>query len=150
MKIRPATEADIPRLVEMAEAFYATTDFAAHSPMSKPSAAGLAILCMRDGVLLVAEDDAGALHGMAVLYVSGCLFNVSLLTAEEIAWWIEPEARGGMLAVRMLKAVEQACADKGVDVIRMAALKDSPPAAIALYEKRGYARSDSHYMKVIA
>ena len=147
--IRKATHDDIPRIVEMAADFYATTDFAAYGCMSKQSAAGLAILCMRDGVMLVAEECCGRIVGMACLYISGCLFNVSISTAEEVAWWIEPESRGGMLAVRMLKAIENACKEKGVDVIRMAAMKDSPRAAVALYEKRGYSRSDTHYMRAM-
>lgn len=144
--IRTATHDDIPRIIEMAQAFYATTSYARFSPISYQSAAGLAIITMESGVMLVAEKD-GELVGMTCLIIVPFLFNVSLTVAEEIAFWIEPEHRGGMLAIRLLKEIEKECRAKMVDVIRMATLIDSPPQAASLYLHEGYEKSDSHFMK---
>lgn len=144
--IRPATREDIPRIVEMGRRFYAASGYEQIAPASNPSIAGLAIITMDQGVMLVAAAD-DLLVGMASLFIEPFTFNPSVTVANELAWWIEPEHRGGMLAVRMMAAIEDACRAKDVDLIRMAVLSNSPPQAAALYERLGYVRSDSHYMR---
>lgn len=149
MIIRKATHDDIPRIVEMAERFYASTDYPAIGPASKASLAGLAIITMESGVMLVAQTDHGEVIGMACLFIEPFTFNPSILVASELAWWIEPEHRGGALAGRMMRAIENECHGMDVNVIRMATLRNSPPQAAAIYERMGYAQSDSHYMRAI-
>lgn len=144
--IRPATREDVPAIVEMGRRFYAASGYEAIAPASNPSIAGLAILTMESGVMLVAEAD-DELVGMASLFIEPFTFNPAVTIASELAWWIEPAHRGGMLAVRMMAAIEAACRAKGVDRIRMATLATSPPQAAALYERLGYQHSDSHYMR---
>lgn len=149
MIVRKATREDIPRIVEMAERFYATTPYAEHVPMAKESAAGLAILTMESGVMLVAECGEGVV-GMVCLYVDQFTFNINRTVAHELAYWIEPEHRGGMLAARILKAIEAACLELGVDWIHMAHLPTSPEMTGRLYERFGYSVSGTNYMKVIS
>lgn len=149
MIIRPATHEDVPAIVAMAERFYPASNYGRIAPLHKNSAAGLALVTMAAGVMLVAEDASGALQGMACLHIEPFLFNVDTVIAQEIVWWIEPEARGGMLAVRLLKAAVNACAERGATVIRMAALPSSPQAAGQLYERMGFELSESYYVKVL-
>lgn len=147
--IRNATHDDIPRIVEMAGRFYETTAYAEQVPMAKESAAGLAILTMESGVMLVVECDK-AVVGMACLFVDRFTFNINRTVAHELAYWIEPEHRGGMLAARILKAIEAACLERGVDWIHMAHLPTSPEMTGQLYERFGYTCSGTNYMKVIS
>lgn len=147
--IRPATREDIPRIVEMGRRFYAASGYEAIAPVSDASIAGLAILTMDGaGVMLVAEADEQVI-GMVCLFIEPFTFNPSVTVATELAWWIEPECRGGMLAVRMMGALEEACRAKGAQWVRMATLVTSPPQAAALYERLGYQRGDSYYMRAI-
>lgn len=146
--IRPATREDIPAIVEMGRRFYAASGYEAIAPASNPSIAGLAILTMEQGVMLVVEGD-GELIGMASLFLEPFTFNPSVTIATELAWWIEPAHRGGMLAVRMMASIEEACRAREVTAIRMATLANSPPQASALYERLGYQHSDSHYMRML-
>jgi N-acetylglutamate synthase-like GNAT family acetyltransferase len=148
MLVRRAMENDILGIVAMAERFYPTSGYERIAPMTKESAAGLAILTMESGVMLVAED-AGALVGMACLHIEPYLFNAAVTLAQEIAWWIEPEYRGGMVAARLLYAAEAACRDLGAHAIRMATLPDSPPQAAAMFARMGYTPSENYFLKVL-
>jgi L-amino acid N-acyltransferase YncA len=145
--VRPATHDDIPRIVEMARDFYATTAYPdLFGPMANESAAGLAILTMQSGVMLVAETD-GAVVGMVCLHVEPFLFNPDAgRIASELVWWIEPEHRGGTLAGRMLKAVNDACT--ALDAVpRMATLASSPPQAQALLERYDYRETERYFTR---
>lgn len=146
--IRPATREDVPRIVEMAEQFYATTPYPDFAPLDRNSAAGLAIITMEQFILLVVELE-GRVCGMVSLSIEPFTFNTRCKVANEIAYWLDPEVRGMGVAVELMQAMEQACADKGVQVIRMAHLSTSPPRAAQIYESMGYVHTDSHFMKVL-
>lgn len=154
MVIRPATEADVPRIVEMAERFYPESPYLAiYGEMAPHQAAGLALVAMRGfehhiepGVMLVAEE-GDALVGMVCLAKDRATFNPNLTIASELVFWVEPEHRGGMAAVRLLKAAEDAARARGIDVNRMAVLSSSPAQAAALYERMGYTLTESYYSK---
>lgn len=144
--IRQATLDDVPRIVEMAQRFYPQSGYTKLGPMMKECAAGLALITMESGVMLVAESD-DSLVGMVCLHVDPFTFNPNILIAHELVFWIEPEHRGGMLAVRMIKAGEQAAAECGAKWNRMATLAASDEAAGVMYERMGYVRSESYYVK---
>lgn len=147
-RVRPATESDIPRIVEMAQCFYRTTAYASIAPLALESAAGLAIVTMQQGVMLVAEQGDDVV-GMVCLFLEPFTFNTAVMVASEIAWWLEPSARGGGAAAQLLLAADEACRARGAQVIRMALMANSPPQAAALYERFGYVHTDSHYTKVL-
>jgi GNAT superfamily N-acetyltransferase len=148
-KIRPATREDVPRIVEMAEQFYATTSYPGFAPLAKESAAGLAIVTMDHFLLLVVEVE-GRVCGMVSLSFEPFTFNVNVTVANEIAWWMDPEVRGLGLATELLHEMEEACRAKGINVIRMALMANSPDKARILYERMGYVHTDSHFMKVLS
>ena len=146
--IRPATSDDVPRIVAMAERFYPESGFLAIAPLDPSQVEGLVIITMETGTMLVAEK-GGEVIGMACLHVDHFVFNLSAKIATEIAFWIEPEHRGGALAVRMLSAIEVACRAAGAHWVRMAALPSSPPQAAALYARMGYAPDGIYFMKAL-
>lgn len=153
MIVRNATEADIPHIVEMAQRFYPVSPYPAlYGGMADTQAAGLALVAMHGaegidpGVMLVAEED-GALIGMACLCADRATFNPAVRIASELVFWIEPEHRGGMAAVRLLKAAEDRAREQGVQVNRMAVLSTSPAQAAQLYERMGYTMTECYYSK---
>ena len=146
--IRWATMADVPRIVEMSMEFYSNTHYPDIIGTTKEQMAGLAIITMKDHVLLVAEKE-GHVCGMISLLVEDFIFNPAIKSASELVWWLDETARGGMLAVRLLKQAEKECVNVGVKLIRMALMHDSPAHAEGIYLKQGYRKSDSHYEKVL-
>lgn len=154
MIVRPATEADIPRIVEMARRFYPESPYPPlYGPMADQQSAGLALVAMNGygdtidpGVMLVAED-GDQIVGMVCLSADRATFNPAVRTTNELVFWVEPEHRGGMAAVRLLKAAEAEAKAKGFEVNRMAVLSSSPAQAAALYERMGYVQTETYYSK---
>lgn len=144
--IRAATRGDIPRIVEMAEQFYATTAYPAIAPLAKESAAGLAIVLMDSGVLLVAEV-GDRVVGMVGLFLEPFTFNVAVKVATEVVWWVDPDAQGEGAGRELLAAIEPACKARDAQVVRMMCLASSPPQAAALYARMGYAPSEHAFTK---
>lgn len=148
MTARAATQDDIPRIVEMAARFYAQTRYVDIVPMAKESAAGLAILMMDQGVMLVAEH-AGEVVGMVGLFIEPFTFNVSKTVATELVWWVEPEHQRGGIGMELLAAIEPACRARGADVIRMMCLAGQCEGAEAIYSRMGYTPSEHAFTKVL-
>ncbi|QWF19300.1 GNAT family N-acetyltransferase [Lysobacter capsici] len=148
MDIRKATEADIPAIVEMGREFYPSTHYSAHIPFCPESVAAIARTMQESGILLVA-DDGGALVGMAGLVVAPFMFNRAYTGAYEVMWWTSPTAQGHGVGKALLAAIEPAAAEFGVLPIQMVLLPSSPPQAAVLYERAGYAVSETSYTKVI-
>lgn len=147
--IRLATMADVERIADMAQAFYATTDYPAlYGELTRTQALGLAIVLQEHGLILVAERD-GQLIGMVAMQIDACLFNPATRTAHEIAYWIEPEHRGGRLAVRLRDATEGALRALDVNVVRWARLRTSPDVVEALYMSGGCVETERYYSKVL-
>ena len=148
MIVRAATVDDVPRIVEMASRFYAQTHYAQIVPLADESAAGLALLLIEQGVVLVAEHEGEAV-GMVALFLEPFLFNVSRMVATELAWWVDPEARTTGAGQALLEAIEPACRERGVHLVRMMTLEGSPAHAAALYARRGYSPTEHAYTKVL-
>ncbi|ALN79508.1 GNAT family N-acetyltransferase [Lysobacter antibioticus] len=145
MHVRNATPADTPALLAMGAKFYATTSYSEFAEYDWVTVSALIDL-MRDGVLLVAEDDSGPV-GVVGLVVAPFMFNGSRSVAYEVIWWVDPDAQGAGAGKALLAAIEPACRDRGVSAIQMVHLSNSPPQAAALYERMGYRHTESSYTK---
>lgn len=150
MKIRAATLDDVPAIEAMALRFYPLSPYPAiYGDMPPQQAAGLAIVAMQGmqeagiapGVMLVAEDDAGDLVGMLSLFLDAATFTPRVV-AGELVWWMEPEHRGGMGAVRLVREAEREAKARGAHVIRMAVLGTSPEEAHEILVRLGYAPTE--------
>ena len=146
--IRTATMDDIPQIVEMAKRFYPLSPYPAiYGDMPESQAAGLVIVALQGfaeagivpGVMLVAEHD-GKLIGMLCAHIDPATFTPAVIAAE-LVWWMEPEFRGGMSAVRLVRAAEGDARAKGATVFNMCILSTSPPEAAELLKMLGYAPS---------
>ena len=146
--IRQATPADMPAILVMAERFYRTTSYAAFADFDPESVEAIAAVMIEAGVMLLAVDGDEPV-GMVGLLVGPFLFNRSLQTAHEVVWWVNPEAQGAGAGKALLAAIEPACGVFGVAAIQMMHMSNSPPQAAAIYERMGYAHSESSYTKVI-
>lgn len=148
MQVRPATLADVPAVVAMAERFYATTSYAGWAEFNPSTVESLAANLAENHVMLLAEDD-GVVCGMVGLFVAPFMFNAGKVAAYEVVWWVNPEAQGQGAGKALLAAIEPACRAKGADAIQMVHLASSPPQAAEIYARMGYAHTESSWTKVV-
>lgn len=147
MLVRNATLADTPALLAMGAKFYATTSYPDFAEYDEPSVADL-ISLMRDGVCLIAEQDGNEV-GVVGLVVVPFMFNGRRKVAYETVWWVDPDAQGKGAGKALLAAVEPACRAMGAAAIVMVHLANSPPQAAALYERMGFAHTETSWTKVL-
>lgn len=146
--IRKATLADVPAIVSMSAKFYATTSYAQWADFSPESVEALASNLVENHVMLVAEVD-GQVVGMVGLLVAPFLFNTERTGAYEVVWWVNPDAQGQGAGKALLAAIEPACKDAGCHAIQMVHLSSSPPQAAAIYERMGYAHTESSFTRTL-
>jgi len=148
MTIRPATRDDIPRLVTMTRRFIAGSLYA-HVLTDSPEAVAAVYTHLVDdasGGVFVAETEAGVV-GLLALARTTSLFSGQRL-AVEVAWWVEPEARGCGQA--LLKAGERWAVESGADQIQMVAPACADGQRVGrLYARRGYAPLETHYLAAV-
>lgn len=148
MRVRAATLADVPAIVAMSERFYATTSYCQWADFCPETVEALAANLTENHVMLVAEDDSGVC-GMVGLFVAPFMFNAGRTGAYEVVWWVNPEAQGAGAGKALLAAIEPACKAKGANAIQMVHLASSPPQAAAIYERMGYAHTESSYTRIL-
>ena len=146
--IRRAEMSDLDAIVAMGERFYRGTSYARWASFCPESARLLGEMLIEEGVVLLADGPVRPV-GMVGLAVVPFMFNRSSLAAHEVFWWVEPEARGGLAAWRLLKAVEPACAEMGCSAIQMNLLGDSPEIASSMYLRAGYLHTETSFTKMI-
>ena len=149
MNIRPATRDDVPAIVDMATKFYAETPHAKHVPLKKECAAGLAIITMDAGTMLVAEDDDGRAVAMLCAYIDHFTFNDEAMMVNELAFWVDESHRGTRVAMRLIKRMREICQSKGVKFFNMASMSSSPEAAGRLYQALGLNPVATIYMDAL-
>jgi len=142
--IRPATEDDIPRLVEMGERFLTETVYHARVPVNPVQMATtvLRLLSTEAGAVFVSDRD-GALVGMIGMIV----FDNPITgesTVSELFWWVEPEHRG--CGLRLLKRAEQWGRESGARKVHMIA---PTPDVARLYERLGYEQLETTFQRAL-
>jgi GNAT superfamily N-acetyltransferase len=148
--IRNATEADVDTIVRMARHFIAFAPHATIAEYEDTDLANAIRACMEHGVLLVAEQD-DAVVGMLFGIVSGLWFAPRTLWASELAWWVEPAARGGTAGIRLVTAFQDWALKQGAKVVAMSSLHlDHDTRVGNVLERMGFSPSEHTYIKRIA
>lgn len=121
--IRRATEADVPRIVEMAQAFWAESSY--RERMDPPAMADVLArgLIDRPDAMLLVVDAGEAVVGMLGVVALTHPMNGQRI-ASEVVWWLDPDERRGRVAIHMLRAAEQWARDQGATVLQMIAPDD--------------------------
>lgn len=101
--IREATTADIPELLALGEAMHAESRYA-RMAWCTPKVCGLMdmLLATDDGLVLVAERDGVTIGGFMGM-VQEHFFSRDKV-AVDLALFVEPSKRGGVVAARLLRA----------------------------------------------
>lgn len=159
MIIREAILEDAFRIREMATRFLLDSQYGElfHNERTPDAIGKLIEQVMAIGTIFIAEHEQNAprwVQGLDAHRVVGMLAIVIVphplsgeKVAEEIAWWVEPQARGGMVGPHMLRSAEEWATRNGANVVKMVA-----PAASAVgifYERSGYRAVETAYIKRI-
>lgn len=144
--IREATDADVPPIVAMAQAFLRETPYGQHMPTRPEALAAFAgrLIMSPDGVILVAPQPYGDLAGMIALW--SYLHPMSgEVVASELVWWVNPAARGS-LGVRLVRRAEAWARAKGAVVLQMIAPTHAPRVG-EFYRALGFDEIETSYQK---
>lgn len=145
--IRHATKDDIPACLELGRLFFEASGYAAETEYDPATTAATFthLITSPDGLLLVAEKESG-LVGMAGALAYPHYFNAESKAAQELFWWVQPEARGGLTGVRLLQGIESWARDQGCRTLTMICLTIDSPAE-RVYQRTGYRASERNYIK---
>lgn len=140
--IRAATEADIPRLVEMGRRFRQESTYAQYLADNPEKMEELGKTLLAANGLLLAEQDDG------ITAMLGFIVHNHFISGEKVAgevfWWAEPERRGD--GVRLLRETENRARGVGAKYMQMIA----PNARVAaFYERIGYEFVESTHQKAL-
>ena len=138
--IREATVQDIPRIVEMGRHFIEQSEYTEtvkYNPQQLKK--------LTEGVI---ENDLGAVFlsevdGQITGFIAALLFDNPFsgeLTASDLAWWVEPDARGS--GVRLLRRAEKWAKGRGATAMNMVAPN---PRVGQLYSRLGYRQIENVY-----
>lgn len=100
---------------------------------------------MMNGCALV-HDVGGVAQGLLLAVAHEHPFGPVWLASETV-WWIDPAHRG-RAAFAMLDAYEAWARAKHCSFAGMAGMGDDPVIA-RLYERRGYLRAETHFLKAV-
>ena len=140
--IRRATTDDVPRLIEMGQRFTQETEYRGLVEVNPEKLADTLNAMLTSPVNAVFVSSAGgALTGLLLAVVYENPFSGDL-TGSELAWWVEPEARGDGL--RLLKAAEAWAIDAGATRMQMVAPNERVGA---LYKRLGYTPLETAFQR---
>lgn len=152
--IRPATLRDSARVVQLLADSRVGAGFDREEgltgfafPFLAEYAERLFLHYQRGGyALCLVNDVAGVAQGVLMAHAFEHDFG-PVWMAQERVWWIDPEHRGSA-ASRMLDAYETWARSKGCQFIGMAGMGKDPQVG-ALYQRRGYVRAETHFLKAV-
>lgn len=144
IQIRLATESDLDAVVAMGLRFQESSEYAHYLRATESTLTTVVghVLRNENSNVWVADVN-GRLIGM----IAASLYTQPMsgeCVGTEICWWMEPEARGGRTAIRLLRTAEAWAQEHGAVVFQMIA----PNAAVgALYKRLAYQPIETHYQR---
>jgi len=140
LKIAEAEDADI--VFEMSMKFIRDTGYDSISTEEDIKSLIAEVLASPRNQSIIVMDDFGFIAGRATKFPFG-----PDLIASEIAWWIDPEARGESKGSKLMDAFEYWAKNvAGCKFISMTSLNNTVEK---IYRKKGYKLYERAYMKVL-
>lgn len=146
--IRPATIDDIPRIVDLGKMLHQESRYAPISFNEEKVATLMRYLIEKDGVVFVAEVDGEIVGGIAGAITE--FWFSSETQAFDYSFFLAPEARHGMQAVRLMSAFENWARIHGARQIDMGITTDiNVDKSARLYTGMGYKECGKLFVKEI-
>ncbi len=148
--IHTAVAADIERLVAYERILWDQTEYAATVEYDVDTMIDTTLGLIEDDIVLYAVDGKGRVVGLLCVMISPFLMNRNYLSACEWGFYVNAEYRRIGLADRLLDRAEEILRARNVTFFTMVALENLRPKAVGrFYERRGFKRAESDYMKVL-
>jgi len=147
MKVREASPFDIPVLLDMLRNYRSMTPlpFLAEANDAEYITKMLTTLMAGKGFVLVAEHDG--IVGMLLADISPSVWSPKHLLMTELAYWVEPDARGGTAGYRLLTEYknrgEQLKKEKRICNYLISKMSNSPNLQ---YQKFGFIKVEESWV----
>lgn len=142
--IRTATNDDIVHFIRMGRDFAV----AAGEPFDRESLVQHLewIIDTENTTALVAETDAGIVGIIAGIFFP-TFWDQSKITATEMWWWVDPQARGSKVGIELMNALESWARDNGAFRLSMMMIAGVAPGIEKLYRRQGYRLHEQTFLK---
>ena len=149
IEVRRAETADMPSCLDMTARFHAASPISGVAPFDRD---GMAVTLRgmmvnpRAGIWLALLD--GKPVGIAGALLYPLYFNPAYEVAQELFWWLNPEARGSGGGEKLFQNVQIWAKDKGASAVFMIALADDRVDKMdKFYRRAGFQPMERTYMK---
>lgn len=142
--IRKATEADVREIVELGRQFLLDgpyKDIIEDHPQV-PTELAHKLLSLPETACILVDDDHG-LNGI-VAFIIYPHFYSGVLTAQEIIWYVKPEARNSFVPIALMRAAERNAREMGAKYMQFSAPTENVGK---LYEMCKYKQIEVGYQK---
>lgn len=145
--IRKATEEDFDDILRLSAEFWLHTQFS--EPFDAEHTRNMVQLAHDHKLLAVVEVDSHIV-GFCAGVCAPLMASPHAIAGTELAWWVDPDHRGGKNGIALLQFMEQLAKDAGVKYWTMVTMESSMPEIVGrMYEKMGYQKSETSYTKVL-
>lgn len=143
--IRIAKESDFPRLVELGRAMHAEGTYSA-LPFD-PAVLLKSLAMVREKHFICVHEIEGHVDGVMVAVIAPSWFGPGR-TASDLALFVEPAARGGTAAFRLIEAFVRWATAQKVDGMYLGVTTGVHPEQTGrLYERLGFSPVGGFYMR---
>lgn len=147
ISVRTATKDDAKALAEMGLPFLAYSEYGPFIVSSLPEIQQALERMMDIGVVFAAEDDGKIVGGIAAI-IANPWMSPSTKVAQEMAWWLNDEYRGGRTAFRLLNAFEEWAREQKADIIVLSDLVINGDTPIGkMVNRLGYTLVERSHVK---
>ncbi len=144
--IRRACVEDISAILVLARKFFEVAGYQAME-FDLDTCAERLIHGIEGNLCFVAESNHQVV-GFVLGAVCPSIFNKNIKMGVELAWWIDPQYRNGVLGVKLLKAIEKEARNQGVSTWSMICLEALEPDKVeSIYQRLGYERAERTFVR---
>lgn len=144
--IRKAKQSDFESILNLAAEFWLQTDY--DEVFERDHTLVMVKMAFDHGLLAVVEINDEVV-GFCAGVKSFILASSKAMIATELAYWVDPQHRGGKNGIALLHFMEELVKEQKIKYWTMIAMQSSMPEQVGrLYENMGYVRSETGYTKV--
>jgi GNAT superfamily N-acetyltransferase len=153
MNVRPATLADLPRILEMVRAFFDASPFGKTAEFDTESASAMIwqLIDGNDSEVMLAVDDEAHVVGMAGMGLAPLWFAPKTRMASEVFWYVDPKSRSKGAGLALLEAMVSWARERGAHLVTLAHFhgKGLSDAGI-VYREYGFDALETAYTKKVS
>ncbi len=152
MIIRHAVAEDLEQYLPLGAAFQQASPVHNMLPFDEEGFANFFLSGLKEpdmGIWVV--EDNGKIIGIAGAVVYPMFFSRKNKVAQELWWWMLPEARGNGIGKKLYDAIESWASERGAKALFMVALEDQNASKMEqIYRNSGYRPMERTFFKEVA